>query len=188
MEETYVSVDIESDGPIPGKYSMLSLGAAAFWKTSEKPIDTFSVNLLPLDGAITHKDTMNFWKDNPEAWAATQVNQEYPLVAITRFSEWVESLPGKKVFVGYPAGFDFTFVHWYMMNFQDYDPFSFSALDIKSYAMAVLQKSFKKSTKKNMPKRWFPLMKHSHIAVEDAIEQGIIFNRMLNENLQRETD
>ena len=30
MPEIYVSIDIESDGPVPGLNSMLSLGAVAF--------------------------------------------------------------------------------------------------------------------------------------------------------------
>lgn len=30
MNEVYISTDIETDGPIPGKYSMLSLGSAAY--------------------------------------------------------------------------------------------------------------------------------------------------------------
>ena len=40
----YISVDIESDGQIPHRNSMLSLGAAAL-TLNEGIIDTFSINL-----------------------------------------------------------------------------------------------------------------------------------------------
>jgi len=42
------------------------------------------------------------------------------------------------VFVGYLAAFDFMFVHWYLVRFTGSSPFSHSALDIKTYAMALL--------------------------------------------------
>ena len=99
------------------------------------------------------------------------------------YVEWVEGLPGQPVFVGYPATFDFLFVYWYMMKFVGRSPFSFSALDIKSFTMAVLKSTFRGSTKKSMPKRWFEgLPKHTHIAVDDAIEQGALFCKILAEN------
>ncbi|KAI1692048.1 hypothetical protein Ddc_23891 [Ditylenchus destructor] len=46
-------------------------------------------------------------------------------------------------------------------------PFSFSALDIKSYAMAVLKTEFRASTKRNMPKSWFDPLPHTHVALDE---------------------
>ena len=95
---------------------------------------------------------------------------------------WVEALPGKPVFVAYPAGFDFLFVYWYLMRFVGRSPFSHSALDIKSFAMAVMKTRFRDATKRHMPRRWFPDVKHSHVALDDAREQGLLFMAMLKEN------
>jgi hypothetical protein len=64
--EVYVSTDIETDGPIPAMYSMLSLASAAFLADG-KLVDTFTVNLIPLDGAIEHPETMAFWQSEPDA-------------------------------------------------------------------------------------------------------------------------
>jgi hypothetical protein len=89
------------------------------------------------------------------------------------------------VFVAYPAGFDFLFVYWYMIRFVGRSPFSFSALDIKTYAMALLKRNYRESTKRNLPKRWFDPMPHTHVALDDAIEQGALFCNMLAENLGR---
>jgi len=52
---------------------------------------------------------------------------------------WLKALPGKPVFVAYPAAFDFLFVYWYLIRFTGESPFSHSALDIKTYAMALLK-------------------------------------------------
>lgn len=179
--EVYISVDIETDGPIPGDNSMLSLGAAAFTADGEM-VSTFYVNFKTLEGATPNADTMQWWLSNKEAYDATRENTQEPIEAIRAFMGWVGEQKGKPVFVGYPAGFDFLFVYWYMMHFTGISPFSFSALDIKSYAMAMLKKGYRESTKKNMPARWFSEDKHTHIALDDAVEQGKLFCNMLKEN------
>ena len=94
------------------------------------------------------------------------------------------SLPGTPVFVAYPAGFDFLFVYWYLIRFAGESPFSFSALDIKTYAMAMLKIGYRESVKRNMPRRWFDPFQHTHVALDDAIEQGALFCNMLAENQQ----
>jgi hypothetical protein len=104
--EIYVSTDIETDGPIPGSYSMLSFASAAFLQ-DKTLIDTFSANLETLPGASGDPDTMEWWAKNPEAWEASRQNLEAPEAAMHRYVEWLKQLPGKTVFVGYPAGFDF---------------------------------------------------------------------------------
>jgi hypothetical protein len=104
-----------------------------------------------------------------------------------RYVSWLKALPGRPVFVGYPAGFDFLFVYWYLIRFTQESPFSFSALDIKTYAMAVLKTEYRESVKRNMPRRWFDPLPHSHVALDDAVEQGALFCNMLAENLANET-
>ena len=182
MREIYVSVDIEADGPIPGPYSMLSLGAAAFLEDGTM-VDTYYVNIETLEGASGHTDTMKWWATQPGAWAYCREHTVSPKEATESFVRWVQNMDGKPVFVGAPAGFDFTFVYWYMMKFCDYSPFSFSAIDTKTYAMALLGTEYRKSTKKSYPRHWFDgLPKHTHIAINDAIGQGMLFIKMLQEN------
>ncbi len=181
-QEIFVSVDIEADGPIPGSFSLLSLGAAAFTQ-DRTMVGTFSANLNTLEGATGDPDTMEWWKTQPEAWAAHRVNPEDPVIVMKRFVSWVKELPGKPVFVGYPAGFDFTFLYYYMIKFAGESPFSFSALDIKSYACATMKCGYRDATKKNMPKRWFKnLPSHTHRALDDAIEQGLLFLNIREDN------
>ncbi len=186
MQEIYISTDIEADGPIPGPHSMLSIGAAAY--TADKVlVSTFSANLETLPGAQPHPKTAEWWAKQPEAWAACRKDLELPERAMTRYATWIKSLGGKPVFVAYPAGFDFMFVYWYLMKFLGESPFSHSALDIKSFAMAMLKTNYRESTKRNMPKRWFDDLPHTHIALSDATEQGALFCNMLKENRAGET-
>lgn len=184
--EVYVSTDVETDGPIPGPHSMLSIGSAAYIEDGTL-IDTFSANLVTLPGASGHPATMKWWATQPAAWEACRKDPEHPAEAFQRYRKWLETLPGRPVFVGYPAGFDFTFVYWYLIQFTGASPFSHSALDIKSYAMALLGTDFRATVKRTMPKRWFGDFPHSHVALDDAIEQGALFCAMLASNQNRQT-
>ena len=183
-DEIYVSTDIETNGPVPGLYSMLSFASAAFDKHGNL-ISKFSANLELLDGASEDKRTMEeFWAKNPEAWKACRSDLKPIKETMTKYVKWVNSLSGKPVFVGYPATFDFMFVYWYIIYSGLESPFSFSALDVKTYAMAVLKKNYRDSVKRNFPKKWFSESnKHTHVALDDAIEQGELFINILKENL-----
>ena len=178
--EIYVSTDIETDGPIPGPNSMLSFGSAAF--TAEgKLLSTFEANLETLPGAAGNPKTMEWWESQPEAWAACRENLRDPAEALRAYVTWIKSLRGRPVCVAYPAGFDFLFVYWYLIRFAGESPFSFSALDIKNYAMAVLGTEFRETSKRNMPKRWFTDRPHTHKALDDALGQGELFCNLLAE-------
>lgn len=196
MKEIYFSTDVETDGPIPGPNSMLSLGSAAF-SPEGRLLAVFSVNLETLPDAQPDPDTQKWWGEHPEAYAATRVNPLSPAEAMKLFSEWVEYVirrcssqgyirKAKPVFVGFPAGFDFLFVYWYLIRFTGQSPFSFSALDGKTYAMALLKTDYRSSVKRNYPKDWLKAedrkLEHTHVAVEDAVEQGRIFCNMLAAN------
>lgn len=179
--EIYVSTDIEADGPIPGIYSMLSFGSAAFLP-DKTLISTFAANLETLPEAVTHPKTMQWWAAHPEAWEACRQNLQKPEQAMKAYLQWLKGLPGQPVFVAYPAAFDFMFIYWYLIRFTGESPFSHAALDIKTYAMALLKTPYRESTPKNMPPLWFDSNRHSHVALEDAIEQGALFCNMLAAN------
>ena len=61
----------------------------------------------------------------------------------------------------------------------EYSPFSFSCIDVKTYASVILNLPYRKSGKRSFPKDWFDKKnKHTHVALDDAIEQGHIFMKM----------
>ena len=184
MAEIYVSTDVETDGPIPGPHSMLSFASAAY-RPDKTLLSTFSANLETLPGSAGHPETMAWWRTQPEAWAAARGDPRDPAEAMPAYVAWLKALPGAPVFVAYPAAFDFLFVYWYLIRFAGESPFSFSALDVKTYAMALLKKEYRQSVKRNMPRRWFDPLPHTHRALDDAIEQGALFCNMLAENLRQ---
>jgi hypothetical protein len=162
---------------------MLSFASAAY-RADKTLVGTFTANLETLTGAQGDPKTMAWWAEHPEAWAATRKDLEAPAVAMPRYLAWLKALPDRPVFVGYPAGFDFLFVYWYLIRFGGESPFSFSAIDIKTYAMAMLKRDYRDSVKRNMPQRWFENLPHTHVALDDALEQGTLFCNMLAENLK----
>ena len=182
--ETYFSTDVETDGPIPGKFSMLSFGCAAF-QADGTLLDTYSANLERIPGALQDKDTMDWWKTQPQAWEAHRKNTRPPEIVMPEYISWVQTLSQKErakpVFVGYPVTFDFMFMYYYMIAFAGTSPFSFSALDIKTLAMAALGIDFRQTTKKAFPKSWFGPSRHNHVALDDAIEQGELFCNILRQ-------
>jgi hypothetical protein len=185
VEEIYISTDVETNGPIPGPNAMISFASAAFRLDTNEPVATFEVNLDYLEGSSPNPKTMSeFWDKNPAAWAAARKDPKPIIESMGKYVAWINALPGKPVFVGYPAGFDFMFVYWYIVYAGFESPYSFSALDVKSYVSGMLKKSYRECTKRNFPKRWFPPDRpHTHIALDDAIEQGFMFMNIIRENL-----
>ncbi|MBF0434921.1 MAG: exonuclease [Magnetococcales bacterium] len=181
MLEIYVSTDVETDGPIPGPHSMLSFASAAYLE-DKTLISTFSANLETLPNADPHPDTAAWWKKNPQAWTACRREPLPPGAAMNNYLFWLKTLPGKPVFVAYPAVFDFLFVHWYLIRFTGESPFGHNAVDIRTYAMALLKTKHCDSGKRHLPDHWFDDLPHSHVALDDAIEQGALFCNMLREN------
>jgi len=182
MPEIFISTDVETDGPIPGLYSMLNFASAAY-KANGDRLDTFTANLENLPEASQDPHAMEFWSRHPEVWADIRSNLQSPAEVMPRYAAWLEALPGKPVFVGYPIAFDFMFVYWYLIRFHGESPFGHNGIDIRSYAMALLKKDYRDMNISDMPHRWRSKHKHTHNSLDDAIEQGELFTNMLRDNL-----
>lgn len=184
-KEMYFSVDVETDGPIPGPNSMLSFGCVALLPDGTEAGD-FSANLRTLLGAEPDPETMKWWETQPDAWAAHRKDLQPVTRAMNAFVGWVERFQDKgymPVMVCMPSGFDFLFMYWYMVNFSNGSPFSFSCIDMRTYVMALRKVGYKKTSKRYWPKRWFPEgLPHTHVALDDAREQGLTFISMLQES------
>jgi DNA polymerase III alpha subunit (gram-positive type) len=173
-KEIYFSIDVETDGPIPGPNSLLSLGAVAL-DSQGNELGTFYRNFKPLEGASMDPKTREFWDRFPDMLAATQVDQRDSRDAMMEFDSWVP------VAVAFPAGFDFTWIWWYSNRFLGSCVFSFSCIDMKTMAWMILKGDYRKSTKKYWPSHWFSPLPHTHHALDDAREQGQSFAAMLRD-------
>lgn len=187
--ELFASTDIEADGRVPGLSSMLSFATAVF-DIDKNLVGTFSRNLELLPNAKPHPETELFWNETPSnkaAYEATRVDVVDPAEAMRDYVAFLKNLPGQPVFVGYPAAYDFKWIDYYTHAFVGDNPFGFSrCIDIKSYAYAMLKKSrYHYTTKRNMPGKWFDDLPHTHIAIDDAIEQGAMWINILRENTGR---
>ena len=189
--QVFLSIDIEADGPIPGRNSMLSFGVAAFEVSdapnSREPIATFEATIVPLEEATPSPETMAWWAEHPEAYEVATRDARPATTVMPEFLTWIEGLPKKPVVIGYPVTYDFMFLYWYTMAFGGLEdgvrcPFGFQGLDIKTMAWMKMGDGYKRATKRNMPSKWFRgSPKHNHEALTDAIGQGILFLNMLED-------
>jgi hypothetical protein len=183
--DLYISVDIEADGPIPGPYSMLSFGlavAGAFDGEEYRPAapegQTFYRELRPISEQF-----------DPEALAVSGLDRERlseegadPVDAMTAAATWVGSVRGRSrpVLVGYPLVFDWLFIYWYFERFcPSGSPFGFSGgIDMKTMYLVKARTTIGGATKSRMPPEVLSRRVHTHNALEDAIEQAEMFNRL----------
>jgi hypothetical protein len=187
--EIYLSVDVEADGPIPGPYSMLSFGIAAF-SIDKVLLATFTRNLELLPGAAQHPRVMAWWQSSGTLRAAYQRTREdlQPVrESMLACDAWVQSLKayGKPCAVGAPAAYDYgAWLYWYLAYaVGDVPELGFSALDLKSFALGRLPGTrYRSLGKGTYPPEWFdPQTPHTHIALDDAIEQGTIMVNAIRE-------
>jgi len=195
-QEIFVSIDIESDGPVPGLNSMLALGAAAFLPrsgdgTAWEETSTWYSTLWPLPGARQDPDTMAWWAEQGAPWDEVTSNRVNPEAAIERFSRWCEQLPGKPVAVAWPVAFDFAFVNYYCHKYASRNPLGFACADIRSYASGLAgYPSYYGLPEAGVRTLAGPVDTaglRPHVAVDDAIEQGRLFMALRRHALQRRT-
>ncbi len=176
----YVSVDVETNGRLPGKHSMLQIGAVAF-SAQGKVLERFSINLKPLPGSTTDPSTMEFWRKQPrEAQLAVTKNPEDPKVAILRFYDWVAKFK-KPLLLMAPVLFDGTWLRWYIERYVTDEARLFhNSLDLRSVIFSftgeyrgdyrALLYAYTGFQAKAEP---------SHLAVDDALDQGQCFFAIL---------
>jgi len=197
MTEIYISTDIEADGPIPGEYSMLSLGSVAIGKNG-KILGKFYEKLKRFPKAKQHPQTIEWWKQNSEAYKEATSETKPTKEVMNKYADWLEEISRKykKIlyFLAYPSTWDFMFVSWYLIKFVErYEknhfldiPFHHQGIDIRTFSMAQLKKPYSESGIENMPKEWLENNKTNkimeHNAFNDALKQGLVFIKMLREN------
>lgn len=175
--EIYVSLDIETLGPCPSRNAVVSIGAAAFLPPAREPVATFSVNLEEWPGAEQSVATLAWWAGQPAAWEVAMQDRVAPAEGYALLRTWLLSLPGKPVALVYPS-WDAVFLHDNLTRFLGLDPFGRAYLDLKSYLFAtgLVSEKFRETAKSRMPAWLFTgSPAHTHVALDDAIGQGIIF-------------
>lgn len=170
--EIFVSVDVETSGPIPGEFSLLSIGACAV----DVPDRTFECTLQPISDQADPK-ALEVSGLSLETLARTGLA---PAVAMEQFERWATELAGDGgdlVFVGFNAPFDWSFVNYYFHRFLGHNPFGFTAVDIKAYYMGAADTTWRETRSSAMSERLRPTLKGDHDALHDALFQAELFRR-----------
>ena len=168
--EILISVDIETSGPIPNEYSMLSIGACLV----DDDQACFEAKLKPINENADPK-ALEVTGLSMEALLA---DGEDPAAAMLRFSEWVSAVAPQgtaPVFVGFNAAFDWSFINYYFHRFTGTNPFGFTALDIKAYYMGAAGTSWEDTKSSRMAKRLQAKQMGDHDALHDAKYQAELF-------------
>ena len=165
-----VSVDIESAGPNPADYALLSIGAC----TLLEPRANFYVELQP-DKMKMDLDAMQVHGLDLQDLAA---HGQAPASALLMLEGWLaDSIPDARgpLFMGFNAAFDWMFINDYYLHYLGRNPFGHSALDIKSFAMGLQQVAWQDTRMAQLNNK--PLR---HNALEDAQDQADIFLELLH--------
>ena len=150
----YIMVDIESDGPIPGDYSMISFGAIivepelnrTFYGRLKPISDRFIPDALAVSG-FTRNESLAF--DDPKR-------------VMEQFKQWLNSnCQGRMMFISDNNGFDWQFINWYFHHFIGNNPFGFSSTNLGSLYKGLKQDTF--ANFKHLRKT-----RHTHNPVDDA--------------------
>ncbi len=167
---SYIVVDVESDGEIPSKYSMVCFGAVVVEPSLSK---TFYGQIKPIS---------DIWV--PEALKVSGFSREQhlkfddPKLVMENFGKWIEdNSVGKPTFVSDNLAFDWQWINWYFHYYTGKNPFGFSGRRIGDLYCGMKMDSGLNSEWK----RLFRKTRHDHNPVNDAkgnAEALLQFNKM----------
>lgn len=188
-DSVFVVTDIEADGLRPGEHSMISFASVAITEATGAEVGRFTATLTPLPELTTEPATMEWWRTEPEAWAAATLNPRDPAAVMADYVAWVRALPGPAVFVGQPTLFDGAWIAWYLWRFAGvrliHGPrpgrplFEGGGLDLASFAMGATGRSYAESDRAHWPAAWYGGHEHTHCALDDALGYAAALRSLL---------
>ncbi|RYD70761.1 MAG: exonuclease [Verrucomicrobiaceae bacterium] len=152
---SYIMVDIESDGPIPGDYSMICFGAVVvepgLGRTFYGKLRPISERFIPEALAVS-----GFTRDEVLAF-------DPPEQVMTQFAAWLRGVSNDRLmFISDNNGFDWQFINWYFHHFTGNNPFGFSSTNLGSLYKGLVKDTFQ--TFKHLRRT-----RHTHNPVDDAV-------------------
>jgi len=180
--DVYFSADVETDGPIPGPFSMLSFAivlAGTFDGVEFRRPSSYSHSIYK-----ELKPISDLYE--PEALRVNGLDRERllrtgedPEVAMQEASCWVRSLAGsaQPVLVAYPLSFDWTWLYWYFVRYaRDGSPFDYSkCFDIKTALAVKARIPVSEAGRSRIHPSLRTQRPHTHNALDDAVAQADLF-------------
>jgi hypothetical protein len=193
--DVYFSADVETDGPIPGPFSILSFALVfagtfdgerfiqpqnyqqSFYRELRPISEDFQAEALRVNGL--DRDRLVIEGQRPE-------------VVMTEAARWIRKIvgQGKPILVAYPLSFDWSWLYWYFTKFStDGSPFNHSlCFDIKTAFAVKAGIPISEAGKSQLLPSLRPQSRHTHHALDDAVEQAEIFAKVFQWEGNRERD
>ena len=152
---SYFVVDVESDGPIIGKHSMVCFGVV---KVTPKLDTTFYGQVKPLTTEYIPSalEVSGFSRKEHEDF-------DNAIVVMKRFAEWLkENSVGKPILISDNNGYDASWVNFYFHTFYGSNPFGWSSRRIGDLYCGLVKDS--RAAWKHLR-----VTKHTHNPVDDAM-------------------
>lgn len=146
-------VDVESDGPVPGLYSMVCFGAVA---VGNFPTEPFHGKCKPISD-----------KWLPEALAISGITREQhlkfpePVDTMHAFYEWLQQFKNP-VFIADNLAYDWQWINYYFHTFYGKNPFGWSGRSLKDLFCGYMNDPYYKW-------KQYRKTKHTHNPVDDAM-------------------
>jgi hypothetical protein len=183
--DVYFSADVETDGPIPGPFSILSFAlvyAGSFDGRRFQRPDDYEQRLYKELRPISENFEPEALRVNGLDRARLCLQGESPEKAMTEACRWVKRVAGavQPVLVAYPLSFDWSWLYWYFIRFSaEGSPFAYSrCFDIKTALAVKAGIPISEAGRSRIDPSLRSGHPHTHHAVEDAIEQAEIFAKV----------
>jgi hypothetical protein len=185
--DAYFSADVETDGPIPGPFSMLSFALVyagrfdgssfdrpetldcTFYRELRPISETFQLEALKVNGL----DRDRLVREGPS-----------PHSVMSEAADWINSIAGnaQPVLVAYPVSFDWAWLYWYFVSFSAHgSPFGYSrCYDVKTAFAVKARRAISESGRARIFESLRASHAHTHNALDDAREQAEIFGNLFD--------
>lgn len=180
---SYYVVDVESDGPVLGRHSMVCFGAVrldnelqtVFYGKTRPIGETFNAEALAVSG---------FSRAEHESF-------DEPREVFERFAQWLveTNRKGRPVLISDNNGYDASWINWYFHTFCGKNPFGYSSRRIGDLwcgfknDLQLQWKWIRKHEFTDKEGRIHKGFQHTHNPVDDALGNAHALLYMINEGL-----
>jgi len=180
--DAYFSADVETDGPIPGPFSILSFAlvyAGSFDGSHfQRPLN-YECKIYKELRPISENFETEALRVNGLDRTRLCLEGGSPETAMTESCRWVKRIAGaaQPVLVAYPLSFDWSWLYWYFIRFStEGSPFAYSrCFDIKTALAVKAAIPISQAGRSHIDASLRPKHSHTHHAIDDAIAQAEIF-------------
>jgi hypothetical protein len=180
--DAYFSADVETDGPIPGPFSILSFAfvyAGSFDGRHFQRPDNYERKLYKELRPISQNFEAEALRVNGLDRTRLCLEGEPPEKAMTEACHWIKGIAGaaEPVLVAYPLSFDWSWLYWYFIRFSiGGSPFAYSrCFDIKTALAVKAAIPISEAGRSRVDPSLRSTHPNTHHAVDDAIAQAEIF-------------